>query len=210
MGCGVIAALPEKFLKYVFYDRLEFLRKMLRGEVDPRDTYLMFTRANPVFITGGPAGLSGSVKMVGFVPKDEYLHEMLEKAREVMKRKGGEGMRYVLKELTEYFYDINKLNLKVFGALEMARKHTWENVKAAGKVTLLFYTPPITSFEVRCDAEVVEEGEVMEYLNLMHDLYHGTPNSLRVKYPAYILRIKEIYDKSASREGFGRLIYRAT
>ena len=202
--------LPEKFLKYVFYDRLEFLKRMLKGEVDSRDVYLMFTRANPVFITDGPAGLNGSVKMIGFVPKGEYLHEMLEKAREVMMEKGSKGMKYVLKELTEYFYDVNKLDLRVFGALEMARKHTWENIKANGKVTLLFYTPPITSFEVRCDAEIAEEGEVVEYLNLMHDLYHGTPNSSSVKYPAYILRIRKIYDKSASREGFGRLIYQAT
>ncbi len=205
-----MTTLPERFLKYVFYDRLEFLKKMLRGEVDPREVYLMFTRANPVFITDGPAGLNGSVKMIGFVPKGEYLREMLERAREVMRRKSDKGMKYVLKELTEYFYDINKIDLKVFGALEMARKHTWENVKANGKVTLLFYTPPITSFEVRCDAEIAEEGEVMEYLNLMHDLYHGTPDSPRVKYPAYILRIREIYDKSASREGFDKLIYRAT
>lgn len=205
-----MTALPEKFLRYVFYDRLEFLKRMLRGDVDPRDVYLMFTRANPVFITDGPAGLNGSVKMIGFVPKGEYLHEMLEKAREVLRRKSAMGMKYVLKELTEYFYDINKLDLKVFGALEMARKHTWENVKASGKVTLLFYTPPITSFEVRCDAEIAEEGEIMEYLNLMHDLYHGTHNSPRVKYPAYILRIREIYDKSASREGFNKLIYRVT
>jgi len=205
-----VPVMPEKFLKYVFYDRLEFLKRMLQEHVDPREVYLMFTRANPVFITYGPAGLNGSVKMVGFIPRREYLHEMLERAHEVAERKSREGIKYVLKELTEYFYDINRLDLTVFGALEMARKHTWENVRASGKVTLLFYTPPITSFEVRCDAEIREEGEVVEYLNIMHDLYHGSPNSTRVKYPAYVLRIREIYDKSASREGFDRLIYRAS
>ncbi len=203
-----MGTLPEKFLKYVFYDRLGFLRNMLKGKVDARDVYLTFTRANPVFITDGPAGLNGSVKMIGFVPRREYLHEMLERAREVMEKKAEKGLEYVLKELTEYFYDVNKLDLTVFGALEMAKKHTWENVKANRKVTLLFYTPPITSFEVRCDVEIIEEGEIMEYLNIMHDLYHGAPNAPRAKYPAYILRIKEIYDKSASRDGFDKLIYK--
>jgi len=205
-----MAELPEKFLKYIFYDRLEFLKKMLSGRVDSRDVYLMFTRANPAFITDGPAGLNGSVKMVGFIPKREYLHTMLERAREDLEKKNVMGLGYVLKELIEYFYDVNKLDFTVLGALEMAMKRTWKNIKANKKVTLLFYTPPITSFEVKCDVMIVEEGEVMEYLNVMHDLYHGAPNMPRARYPAYVLRITEIYDKSASRDGFDQLIYRAS
>ncbi len=90
------------------------------------------TRTTPVVVTYGPAGLSGSVKMVGFVPRREYI-----------------------------------------GGLEMGFRHSWGNIRATHRAALVFYTPPATSFEVRCSVEVVDEdNDYKRYLNSIHDLFH--------------------------------------
>ncbi len=200
-----VPTLPQDFIKYVILDRVDSLKRLISG--DRTGTLLSFTRANPVVVTDGPAGLSGSVKMVGFIPKPEFLGEMLERARDLPKL-STDG---VLKALLNYFYDVKRLDLMKLGALEMAFKHTWINVKSTGKATLVFFTPPITSYEVRCSVVIHEEGPIKEYLNLLHDAYHGRGLGNRPVegYPAYEFIIEEIYDQSASSSGFGRLIFKA-
>ncbi len=200
--------LPEPFINYVFRERVKLLKKLAKGGGDKMELYVSFTRVNPVVITYGPAGLNGSVKMIGFIPKQEYLSEMLNHAYEVLKAKDLKGISYVVNELINYFYDPGKLDLTRFGALEMAFGHTWVNIKATGKATLLFYTPPVTSYEVRCDVSIEDSGPIKDYLNVMHDLYHGLGSQGRSNYPAYVFKVREIYDQSASKNGFGRMIFK--
>ncbi len=199
------AELPADFIKYVILERVDSLKRLINGERE--EMLISFTRANPVVVTDGPAGLSGSVKMVGFIPKPEFLNEMLERARRLLKLPLSE----VLKELLNYFYDVRKLDLRRLGALEMAFKHTWVNVRSTGRATLVFFTPPVTSYEVRCSVKIHEDGPIKEYLNVLHDAYHGRGVAGRAPgdYPAYEFIIEEIYDQSASRTGFGRLIFKA-
>ena len=193
--------LPEEFVEYIYVKRLEAVKKMASGQMNEKEILFEFTRASPVVVTDGPAGLSGSVKMVGFVPKDEYLSEFLQRVRRLI----GAPRSEIVRNLA-YFYSREKLDLSLLGGLEMAFKHSWTNIRATGKATLVFFTPPVSSFEVRCDVEIHEEDDICEYLNMMHNIYHG-PRGDRI-YPTYIFKIREIYDQSATDKGFGRLIYR--
>ena len=55
----------------------------------------------------------------------------------------------------------------------MGFRHSWENIRTTHKAALVFYTPPATSFEVRCSVEVADEdNDYKRYLNSIHDLFH--------------------------------------
>ncbi|MCD6324434.1 MAG: hypothetical protein J7L55_04940 [Desulfurococcales archaeon] len=201
-------SLPQEFINYVYRKRLEAVKGMVEGKLSSAEVYLEFTRTSPAVITDGPAGLSGSIKMIGFLPKEEFMDEVINEVRELIASKSKLGMREVMSRLVGVIYREELLDFSRFGGLEMGFKHSWSNIKATGKATLLFFTPPVTSYEVRCDVRIHEGGKIHEYLNLIHDVFHIVGGS-RSSYPAYEFIIKEIYDQSATDEGFGRLIFRA-
>jgi len=192
--------IPEEFIEYVFQERVEAIKKMLYGKFD---AYLLidFTRHNAAIITYGPAGLNGSIKGIGFIHRDEFLMETLEKMREELSseyepEKAG-------KFLLEEIYVREKIDFTKFITLELARKHTWKNLTEGNKeATILFFTPPSTSYEVRCDVEIHRDDEIWEYANSLHDIFHR-PKKKRdwSKTPAYLFKIREIYDNSEDKMG---------
>ena len=206
MGTG----LPQRYINYIFYERRALLERLVKGEqISYEKMMLEFTRTTPIIVTCGPAGLSGSVKMVGFVPREEHLEELVRRAEEYAYAKTSESvLRDVSRVLLEEFYREDIIDFRKLGGLEMAFNHTWRNIKATGKATLVFYTPPNTSFEVRCKVEIHEDDTDLykRYLNAMHDIFHK-PRSGRSSYPAYVFIVEEIYDQSNTREGFGKKIY---
>jgi hypothetical protein len=195
----------EAFIDYVFRSRKAAVLRMIRGELEEKDVYLEFTRATPVVITNGPAGLSGSVKMLGFVPKEKQLPQILKRLKNIVGE--DKGNKSFMAPVVELIYDENSLDFMRLGGLEMGFNHSWKNIRANGKATLLYYTPPTISYEVRCDVKIHERGLLYEYLNILHDLFHYV-DAGKSSYPAYEFIIKEIYDQSATKEGFGKLIYK--
>jgi len=205
LGCS----LPRQYIDYVFRDRKALLERIVRGEQVSYEILLLeFTRATPVVITHGPAGLSGSVKMIGFVPKKEYLAQQLYKAEYYAYTSPVRGLKEVAKILLEEFYKEEVIDFHKLGGLEMAYNHTWKNIKATGRATLLFYTPPDISYEVRCRVEIHEEDQdpYKRYLNALHDIFHR-PRGRRSNHPAYVFIVEEIYDQSNTPQGLGKKIY---
>ncbi len=196
----------ELFHKYFFYERVELLKKICLEGVFPQNYLVEFTRTTPVVITYGPAGLSGSVKMVGFVPKKEYLPDFVEKAEYYAYHRPRD-MKETACILYREFYNLDYIDKDAIGGLEMAFRHSWVNIRATHEATLLFYTPPSISFEVRCTVEIHEDDNdpYKKYLNSLHDIFHHGRS--RSNYPAYLFRIKEVYNNSVSRDGFGRKIH---
>ena len=198
--------IPEEFYDYFFRQRVKVLEKMCKGE-RIEDFMIEFTRTTPAVITYGPAGLSGSIKMVGFIPRKEYIVDYAEKAYRYAYIDRPSGFRETACLLLEEFYRLDYIDEHVIGGLEMSFRHSWENIRATGRATLLFYTPPIHSFEVRCRVEVRESNNdpYRKYLNSIHDIFHY--DGVKSSYPAYLFYIEEIYDNSATRKGFGKKIY---
>jgi hypothetical protein len=192
--------IPEEFIEYAFQERVEAIKKMLYGKFDA-SLLIDFTRHNAAIITYGPAGLNGSIKGIGFIHRDEFLMETLEKMRDELSseyepEKAG-------KFLLEEVYVREKIDFTKFITLELARKHTWKNLTQGNKeATILFFTPPSTSYEVRCDVEIHRDDEVWEYANSLHDIFHR-PKKKRdwSKTPAYLFKIREIYDNSEDKMG---------
>ena len=203
---------PDAFLRWAYQERAALVRRQAEGErVPPHEIFLGFTRHNPAVVSYGPAGLNASIKGVGYIPKPEYVQETLDAYLEHIGRGwrdgyGDEGLRLLMcliygegcQERIDFFR---------LGSLELAKDHTWDNLRANPVVTLLFYQPPAVSFEVRGRAEIHEEGSIYHRLiNAQHDIYHQPHPEGWLKRPAYLLLIEEIYDNSVSPEGFGRRI----
>lgn len=204
---------PIAFINWAYCGRADLIRRQAEGQaVAPHEIYLGFTRHNPSVVSHGPAGLNASIKGVGYIPKPEYLDETLDAYLSHIRRGWREGysldglrllMRMLYGEGCRERIDFTRL-----GSLELALDHTWTNLRADPAVTLLFYQPPAISFEARGRAEIHEEGSSYHLLiNAQHDVYHEPHPERWPKRPAYIFTIDEIYDNSATKEGFGRRIY---
>ena len=195
-----IKNIPEEFIKYAFDERVALIEKMLEGKFD-NSILIGFTRHNAAIITTGPAGLNGSIKGVGFIHRQEMLSETLEKMREELR--DPYNPLKVGKFLLEEIYVREKIDFTKLISLELARKHTWKNLTEGEKyATILFFTPPSTSYEVRCNVEIHTSGDVWEYANSLHDIFHR-PEKPRdwSKTPAYLFKIKEIYNNSEDKMG---------
>jgi hypothetical protein len=205
--------IPDAFLKWAYQGRAALIRRQAEGErVPPHEIFLGFTRHNPAVVSYGPAGLNGSIKGVGYIPKLEFVQETLDAYLEHIGRGwrdgySDEGLQLLMRLLYGKGCQ-ERIDFSRLGSLELAKDHTWDNLRANPVVTLLFYQPPAVSFEVRGRAEIHEEGSIYHRLiNAQHDVYHQPHPKGWPKRPAYLFLIEEIFDNSASPEGFGRRIF---
>ena len=191
--------IPEEFTNYAFDERVKMIRKMLSGNISD-EILIGFTRHNPAIITCGSAGINGSIKGVGFIHKEDYLADTLEKIRKELKSEYS--MLRAGKFLLEEIYVRDRIDFEKMISLELARKHTWQNLMESKRATILFFTPPSKSYEVRGDVEIHTDDDVWEYTNSLHDIFHR-PEKPRdwKKTPAYLFKIREIYDNSEDKMG---------
>ncbi len=210
-----VSRVPSVFIDWCYRGRAELVRRLADGEDIPREKiFLNFTRHSPAVITTGPAGLNGSIKGVGFVPKPHAIEEILSGY-----------LSHIDSPYTEDYSQRGLLLLSqaIYGArgeeiidftklatIELAKGHTWLNIQSDKNVTLLFFEPPVVSFEVRASAEVHSSGVYHTFVNAQHDVYHRPNRGEWASRPVYLFGIEEIYDNSATRAGFGKLIYRSS
>ncbi|HDD68982.1 MAG TPA: pyridoxamine 5'-phosphate oxidase family protein [Candidatus Korarchaeota archaeon] len=204
--------LPEKFLNYAFRQRRDFLRRFLEGSISESEFLVAFTRHTPAIISCGRAGPNGSIKGIGFVQKMKFIEDTVKKAEEFLESvtglPRGKAMRLALKFLLDEVYVEEKIDFTKLSSLELAKGHSWANLNENPRASILFYTPPSISFEVRAKVEVHERGAYWKYVNAIHDVFHAAGNEKRrdwSKTPAYIFLLEEIYDNSV--EAMGRRIW---
>lgn len=111
---------------------------------------------------------------------------------------------YFDREKAEERVDFEKL-----GTIEMGNEfpgkaaHMSKYIAENKKATLVFFTPPILSYEVRAEVEVHSSGDYFDVVHAVHDIYHGE-NPALVDKPAYIFHVKEVYNNSVTKNGFGQ------
>ncbi len=182
----------------------------------------------------GEIVVNGKIVGIGYVPRKEKLHEyisvfenhLLESDKEYEKIKHNKTKlnnlyeahaRRGLELLLKYMYlprekAINYIDFEKLATVELAKriphssKHTWKLIQKNKNVCLLFFQPPAISFEVKGKVDIYENGDYHKLVNLIHDCYHYTPPERRIDRPVYIINIKEVYDNSATRSGFGTRI----
>ena len=211
----------ENFFKWAFDTRGRTVIALNNGEdISKEKMFLSFCSHDPAFISNGPAGLNASIKGIGFLPKPEYLEETLEAYLKHIDTFDPEDKTYSkrgLELLVKYMYGPearDRIDFSCVGSLEMAKKHSYENYKVNPQATLLFYQPPMISYELRGQMEIIDECEsgkreiYQQMINAQHDVYHRPNKSIWLDRPAYLFHIEEVYDNSATRDGFGtKMIY---
>lgn len=209
-------ASAQSFFNWAFKTRAQTVMNIYNGEeMSKEKVFLSFCSHDPTFISNGPAGLNGSIKGIGFMPKPEYLEETLEAYINHIKTYDPEDKTYSergLGVLIKYMYGPeaqDRVDFSCVGSLEMAKAHSYTNYLVNPEATLLFYQPPMISYEVRGKMDIIDEmtsgkREIyQQFLNAQHDVYHAPDMTRWLKRPAYVFRIEEVYDNSATRTGFG-------
>jgi len=206
----------EAFFNWAFRSRAQTVIKLHEGEDMSREkVFLSFCSHNPAFISHGPGGLNGSIKGVGFLPKPEHLEETLDAYMQHIQSYEGDDQAYSkrgLALLVEQLYRPEvqeRIDFTRLGTLEMAKKHSWDNYRVHPEATLIYYQPPMISYELRGTIEIYDETEsgkrelYQQFINAQHDVYHRPDVNRWLKYPAYVFRIEEVWDNCASKDGFG-------
>ncbi|MHA1112634.1 MAG: hypothetical protein ACTSRE_16185 [Promethearchaeota archaeon] len=200
----------EVFFKWAFETRAQRVIALSKGENISMDKlFLSFTSHNPALITHGPAGLNGSIKGIGFVPKQEFMDEVLQKYLEHInsfkpddKTYSNRGLKLLVNEL--YSEEAQKrIDFSIITTLELAKNHTWENIQVNKEATYIFYQPPRISFELRGKIKIDDVGIYKKFVNAQHDVYHAPKIEEWENRPALIFHVEEIYDNSAHKDGFG-------
>lgn len=209
----VTTNIPDEFTQWAYHERAKLVQRQAAGErVPPLEIFLGFCRHTPAVVSYGPAGLNASIKGVGYVPKPEYLQETLNAFLSNIEQGWRDGYSerglHILMDVLYGQGCQERIDFTRFGTLELACDHTWINLQANPIVTLLFYQPPMVSFEVRGKVEIHLEGSLYHrLLNAQHDVYHQPDPAGWKDRPAYIFTIEEIFNNSASPHGFGKKIY---
>ncbi|MFA5006732.1 MAG: hypothetical protein WC509_04655 [Candidatus Izemoplasmatales bacterium] len=206
----------ESFFNWAFHTRANTVMKLVnKEEMSNEKMFLSFCSHDPALISHGPAGLNASIKGIGFMPKPEYLEKTLAAYMEHIRSWTPEDKEYSdrgLALLVKYMYGPearDRVDFTCIGSLEMAKKHSYANYKANPEATMLFYQPPMISYELRGKMEIHDETDsgkreiYQQFLNAQHDVYHRPDMNRWLRYPAYVFRIEEIYDNCVTKDGFG-------
>jgi hypothetical protein len=138
--------------------------------------------------------------------RHEYAtKEDREKIRGYQKKALGLLLKYLYfeKEDAEKKMDFTKLCTIELGNQYPERPaHAWNYAQEDKKATLLYFTPPVISFEIRCSVEVHLEGPYFDFTHAVHDAYFGEDPS-EINQPVYIFNAEEVYNNSATPKGYG-------
>lgn len=217
----------NKFFNWAYNKRADSVKKLYKGEMPTKEEmFLSFMSHNPTFISNGSAGLNGSVKGVGFGLKEEYLEEALKDYVEHIKSyKKEEMMQYAqrgLGVLIKHLYNddaLDKIDFSVLYGIELAYKNSYKNYLEDNRATLVFYQPPYTSYELRGRIYLLGEKHkrdeevdpyslplIQQFINAQHDVYHLPHTEVWKERLVYKFVIEEIWDKSATPDGYGKRI----
>lgn len=216
----------NSFYQWAYGQRANTVKALYAGEqISHEKMFLSFMSHNPIFISNGSKGLNGSVKGIGFAPKEEYMKEALEAYKEHIKTFDPNDKTYStrgLGVLIKYLYSEEAQKTIDFSCcygVEMAFKNSYTNYQENSEASLVFYQPPVISYELKGRMELIGTSHAIEeeianedlpllqqFVNAQHDVYH-MPNTNRWKTrPVYKFNIDEIWDKSATKTGFGMRI----
>lgn len=203
-------AAPREYVELYFMERRRVVEALLiaRSMDEIRD--LIFKNAvllAPTVATCGPAGVNAAPFMVSFLVREEYLGEAIERMKGIVEGLYGGGWRAMVEAarfLLDYVYNPERSDPLTLVSHLMSRGHTYRNIVDNGRATISILIPPDRgAFELRTRVDIVEEGPLYEYANLLHDIIHVAPEGERSHpwYPALVFHVEEIYDNSYEKLG---------
>ena len=179
--------------------------------------------------------VNGKIVGIGYVVKQEYLKEVINILDSHIKKSDerytniNHNEKIALKQhyeehavrglnlLLKYLYltprearnmiDFEKLStVELAAGLSHSSKHTWNIVQKNRSACILFFQPPIISFELKGYLSIHLNDKYHRFVTLIHDAYHYTPPENRGFRPVYIFHVTEVYNNSPTPKGFGTKI----
>ncbi|MCE4622581.1 MAG: pyridoxamine 5'-phosphate oxidase family protein [Desulfurococcales archaeon] len=201
---------PKEYIDLYFLERRRIVEALLKAKGMDEISDLIYKNSlllAPTVATCGPAGVNAAPFMLSFMVKEEYLEEAVGKMKTIIDEMYGKGWRAMLeaaKFLLDYVYNLEKSDPLTLVSHLMSKGHTYRNLVDNGRATISILIPPDRgAFELRTRVEIVEDGLVYEYANLLHDMIHVAPEGERSHpwYPALVFHVEEIYDNSFQKLG---------
>lgn len=201
---------PREYIDMYFLERRRIVEALLKAKGMDEISDLIYKNSlllAPTVATCGPAGVNAAPFMLSFMVREEYLEEAVGKMRRIIEEMYGKGWRAMLeaaKFLLDYVYNLERSDPLTLVSHLMSKGHTYRNLVDNGRATISILIPPDRgAFELRTRVEIVEEGLVYEYANLLHDMIHVAPEGERSHpwYPALVFHVEEIYDNSFQKLG---------
>jgi len=113
---------------------------------------------------------------------------------------------YFDKEEAEKRMDFTKLcTIELGNQYPNRPAHMWNFAQKNSKATLLYFTPPILSYEIWSSLEIHTEGPYFDFTHAVHDAYFGEDPS-EMDLPVYIFNVEAAYNNSATPQGYGKKI----
>ncbi|MCE4626965.1 MAG: pyridoxamine 5'-phosphate oxidase family protein [Desulfurococcales archaeon] len=201
---------PKEYIDLYFLERRRIVEALLKAKGMDEISDLIYKNSlllAPTVATCGPAGVNAAPFMLSFMVKEEYLEEAIGKMKTIIDEMYGKGWRAMLeaaKFLLDYVYNLERSDPLTLVSHLMSKGHTYRNLVDNGRATISILIPPDRgAFELRTRVEIVEDGLVYEYANLLHDMIHVAPEGERSHpwYPALVFHVEEIYDNSFQKLG---------
>ncbi|MCE4617838.1 MAG: pyridoxamine 5'-phosphate oxidase family protein [Desulfurococcales archaeon] len=201
---------PKEYIDLYFLERRRIVEALLKAKGMDEISDLIYKNSlllAPTVATCGPAGVNAAPFMLSFMVKEEYLEEAVGKMKTIIDEMYGKGWRAMLeaaKFLLDYVYNLERSDPLTLVSHLMSKGHTYRNLVDNGRATISILIPPDRgAFELRTRVEIVEDGLVYEYANLLHDMIHVAPEGERSHpwYPALVFHVEEIYDNSFQKLG---------
>ena len=201
---------PKEYIDLYFLERRRIVEALLKAKGMDEISDLIYKNSlllAPTVATCGAAGINAAPFMLSFMVKEEYLEEAVGKMKTIIDEMYGKGWRAMLeaaKFLLDYVYNLERSDPLTLVSHLMSKGHTYRNIVDNGRATISILIPPDRgAFELRTRVEIVEDGLVYEYANLLHDMIHVAPEGERSHpwYPALVFHVEEIYDNSFQKLG---------
>ncbi len=201
-----IIELPKEFMEWNIKRRLETLDNIKKGIppdfAGPHSGMVASygeRRKDSLF------SLNNAVKGIGFVPKKEYIKDMIKYMEDTYEA----NMDVKLEFLKKIYNEPEKLNKKIQSSLELYttkdfETHTFLNLISNPIATIVFLDIP--SYEIRTIARVIHpddkmaddyEKDCVRYTNLIHSYFHGKFDKDFIGLLFYVI---EVFDNTPGRK----------
>ncbi len=203
-----VIPLPDKYAAWIDSGRRTMYQKILDEDFAG---IRFFPQHLPVVVTqssGKTFPCNCGNKGVGFVPRQEYLPELIDLFQETHDRTRSrpwkESLRERVQAVSSFYVDDQKIERRAMATLEIFERTTFENLQNTPLASLLFtgHLPEYTSFQLNCAVEVVDEDDPRHtFLKLSRTMFEYDNFHIaqpRFRY-AYIFWISEVLDKTPFR-----------
>lgn len=201
-----VIELTEEFMEWNIKRRLETLENISKGippEFAGPHSGMVASygekRRDSLF------SLNNAVKGIGFVPKKEYIKDMIKYMQDTYEAK----MDVKLAFLKKIYNEPEKLNRKMQSSLELYttkdfETHTFLNLMSNPIATIVFLDIP--SYEIRTIARVIHpddknaddyEIDCVKYTNLIHSYFHG---KFEKDFIGLLFYVVELFDNTPGRK----------